>query len=122
MTSDSGVIVRMNAAGKTTIEREENANGAAPEVSRRISTAEGGYRVDYVIVNRGINERGIPGVRIASVDGLLVETDAYGRYSLLGVQGGDWESGRNFILKVDPSTLPPDASFWASVRAIGACS
>ena len=40
---------------------------------------------------------------------LLIETDAYGRYHLAGVPGGAWERGRNFILKVDPSTLPAGA-------------
>nr|WP_241200827.1 Ig-like domain-containing protein [Lysobacter enzymogenes] len=52
-------------------------------------------------------EAGIPGVRIASVEGLLIETDPFGRYHLEGIQGGAWERGRNFILKVDPATLPP---------------
>jgi len=56
-------------------------------------------------------ERGIPGVRIASVEGLLVETDQFGRYHLAGVDGGRWERGRNFILKVDPVTLPPGSTF-----------
>ena len=55
-------------------------------------------------------ERGIPGVRVAAVEGLLMETDAFGRYHLLGIQGGA-ARGRNFILKVDPSTLPAAARF-----------
>jgi uncharacterized repeat protein (TIGR01451 family) len=57
------------------------------------------------------DERGIPGVRIASVEGLLVETDQFGRYHLAGVDGGRWERGRNFILKVDPASLPPGSVF-----------
>jgi len=56
-------------------------------------------------------ERGIPGVRIASVEGLIMETDAYGRYHLAGVPAGDWSRGRNFILKVDAATLPPGSQF-----------
>ncbi|MFC5373246.1 Calx-beta domain-containing protein [Brevundimonas faecalis] len=56
-------------------------------------------------------EPGIPGVRIASVEGLIVETDQFGRYHLVGVDGGPWERGRNFILKVDPVTLPPGSRF-----------
>jgi uncharacterized repeat protein (TIGR01451 family) len=56
-------------------------------------------------------ERGIPGVRIASVEGLVMETDAYGRYHLEGIPGGDSGRGRNFILKVDPATLPPGSMF-----------
>ena len=55
-------------------------------------------------------ERGIPGVRVAAVEGLLMETDAFGRYHLVGIQGGG-ARGRNFILKVDPSTLPAGARF-----------
>ena len=115
LTSDQGVTVRMDAAGNTTVEKTgEAARGltaAAPTVERRVAQGEGGYVVDYVIRNTGIDERGIPGVRIASVEGLLIETDQYGRYHLAGVPGGAWERGRNFILKVDPSTLPAGAAF-----------
>jgi outer membrane protein OmpA-like peptidoglycan-associated protein len=78
-------------------------------VERRVAATDGGYQVDYVIRNEGIEERGIPGVRIATVEGLLVETDQYGRYNITGVSSGDWNRGRNFILKVDPSTLPTGA-------------
>ncbi|KAF1716065.1 hypothetical protein CSC74_12950, partial [Pseudoxanthomonas yeongjuensis] len=111
LTTRQGVTVRMDAAGNSTVERSGEAakglNAAAPVVTRRIAQGEGGYVVDYVIGNAGIDERGIPGVRIASVDGLLMETDQFGRYHLAGVPGGAWERGRNFILKVDPATLPP---------------
>ena len=51
-------------------------------------------------------EDGIPGARLATVTGLLVETDQSGRYHLEGIDGGLIERGRNFILKLDPATLP----------------
>ncbi|HJS36163.1 MAG TPA: OmpA family protein, partial [Pseudoxanthomonas sp.] len=115
LTTAQGVTVRMDATGNTTVEKSGEAakglNAATPTVERRVSQGEGGYVVDYVIRNTGIDERGIPGVRIASVEGLLIETDQYGRYHLAGVPGGAWERGRNFILKVDPSTLPAGAEF-----------
>ncbi|WP_142122797.1 isopeptide-forming domain-containing fimbrial protein, partial [Pseudoxanthomonas sp. 3HH-4] len=115
LTSNQGVTVRMDAAGNTRVEQSGEAakglNAATPTVERRVAQSEGGYVVDYVIRNTGIDERGIPGVRIASVEGLLIETDQYGRYHLAGVSGGAWERGRNFILKVDPSTLPAGAEF-----------
>ncbi|WP_162277356.1 isopeptide-forming domain-containing fimbrial protein [Rhodoferax koreensis] len=115
LTSKEGVTVRMDAAGRTTVEKTgdaaEGLNGAAPTVERRVSLTESGYVVEYVITNTGIEERGIPGVRIASVEGVLIETDQYGRYNLTGVSGGDWNRGRNFILKVDPNTLPAGAEF-----------
>ncbi|ALN88584.1 fimbrial isopeptide formation D2 domain protein [Lysobacter capsici] len=115
LTSAQGVTVRMDAAGKTTVaktgEAAKGLNVAEPTVERRVAVAEGGYVVDYVIGNAGIDENGIPGVRIASVEGLLIETDQFGRYHLANVPGGTWERGRNFILKVDPSTLPTGSEF-----------
>ncbi|WP_454832364.1 DUF7927 domain-containing protein [Pseudoxanthomonas wuyuanensis] len=114
LTTEQGAILRMDASGTTTLESSGEAgkgrNAAAPTVERRIAQGEGGVVVDYVIGNAGIDERGAPGVRVASVDGLLIETDQYGRYHLADVPGGD-RGYRNFILKVDPSTLPPGTPF-----------
>ncbi|WP_198551492.1 MULTISPECIES: Ig-like domain-containing protein [unclassified Stenotrophomonas] len=115
LESDQGIRVRMAADGSTRIERRGDAakglTAAAPVVERR-SVVEGNeVVVDYIIRNEGIDERGIPGVRLASVEGLLIETDQFGRYHLTGVDGGAWTHGRNFILKVDPSTLPAGAGF-----------
>ncbi|MDR6842173.1 OmpA family protein [Pseudoxanthomonas sacheonensis] len=115
LTSKQGVTVRMDAAGNTRTERSGAAakglTAADPTVERRVSQIDGGYRVEYVIGNAGVDEHGIPGVRIASVEGLLIETDQFGRYHLEGVAGGPWERGRNFILKADPATLPPGSVF-----------
>ncbi|MBW8849145.1 MAG: OmpA family protein, partial [Xanthomonadales bacterium] len=115
LTSAQGVTVRMAADGSTRVEKSGDAakglNAAEPTVERRVSQVADGYVVDYVIANAGIDERGIPGVRLATVEGLLVETDQYGRYHLAGVDGGRSERGRNLILKVDPATLPPGTVF-----------
>lgn len=115
LTSAQGVTVRMDRNGVTTVETSGDAakglTAAQPVVERRVAQSENGYVVDYVISNLGIDERGIPGVRIASVEGLLIETDQFGRYHLAGISGGAWERGRNFILKVDPTTLPAGAQF-----------
>jgi uncharacterized repeat protein (TIGR01451 family)/fimbrial isopeptide formation D2 family protein len=51
-------------------------------------------------------EPGIPGVRLATVEGLLVETDAYGRYHIEAIKPSLWARGSNFIVKVDMSSLP----------------
>jgi len=114
LTSAQGTTVRMAADGSTRVEKSGDAakglTAADPTVERRIAQVADGYRVDYVIRNAGIAERGVPGVRIASVEGVLVETDQYGRYRLIGVDGGA-ERGRNFILKIDPATLPPGTTF-----------
>ena len=55
-------------------------------------------------------ERGIPGVRVASVEGLVSETDAYGRYHIEGIVLLNQERGQNFILKLDTATLPPGSA------------
>jgi uncharacterized repeat protein (TIGR01451 family) len=114
LTTAQGVTVRMGADGRTRVEKSGEAakglNGAEPTVERRTSQLADGYLVEYVIGNAGIDERGIPGVRIATVEGVLIETDQYGRYRVVGVDGGR-ERGRNFILKVDPATLPPGSTF-----------
>ena len=115
LTSAQGVTVHMDAAGSTTLVRSGEAgkglNAAEPTVQRVVSAVDGGFELAYVISNAGIDERGLPGVRIASVEGLLIETDQYGRYHLVDVHGGDWAHGRNFLLKVDPATLPAGAEF-----------
>ncbi|MEO8999879.1 MAG: OmpA family protein, partial [Rhodanobacter sp.] len=115
LATAEGTTLHMNAAGQlTTVSRGDAAKGLTAQditVARRISQAADGYVVDYIITNHGIDERGIPGVRVVSVEGLIMETDAYGRFHLAGVDGGNWARGRNFILKVDPSTLPPGSKF-----------
>jgi uncharacterized repeat protein (TIGR01451 family)/fimbrial isopeptide formation D2 family protein len=115
LTSREGYTLRMDADGNTTIERSGDAakglNAAVPSVRRVVSEGADGTVVEYDIRNAGVDERGIPGVRVASVEGLLMETDQFGRYHLVGIDGGGWEHGRNFVLKVDPATLPPGARF-----------
>jgi adhesin/invasin len=56
-------------------------------------------------------EIGIPGVRIATAEGYIITTDQFGRYHLLNILGGEWGVGRNFIMKVDASSLPTGSTF-----------
>jgi uncharacterized repeat protein (TIGR01451 family) len=57
-------------------------------------------------------ERGIPGVRLATVEGMLIETDGYGRYHIADTNSGGFGGrGSNFIIKVDDTTLPKGAIF-----------
>ena len=50
-------------------------------------------------------EPGIPGVRIATVNGLLITTDEYGRFHV-PCAALPADIGSNFTLKLDPRTLP----------------
>ena len=51
-------------------------------------------------------EKGLPGVRVVSARGLLVTTDAYGRFHITCAVVPNQDRGSNFILKVDDRTLP----------------
>ncbi len=51
-------------------------------------------------------ERGIANVRLATVRGLLVKTDRYGRFHIACAQIPDEDRGSNFIMKLDTRTLP----------------
>ncbi len=54
-------------------------------------------------------EPGIPGVRLALVEGLIAETDRYGRYHVEGLVLSNLERGQNALVKLDVATLPPGA-------------
>ncbi|WP_161808873.1 OmpA family protein [Stenotrophomonas ginsengisoli] len=115
LRSRQGLGLTMGADGQASISRQGDAadglSSAELQVERRVSPVADGVEVAYVIRNTGIDERGIPGVRIASVEGLLMETDQFGRYHLVGISAGEQARGRNHVLKVDPSTLPAGAQF-----------
>ncbi|MCB1459376.1 MAG: DUF11 domain-containing protein [Nitratireductor sp.] len=51
-------------------------------------------------------EAGLPGVRIATVKGLLVTTDKAGRFHVTCAMIPDENIGSNFEMKLDPRTLP----------------
>lgn len=51
-------------------------------------------------------ERGLPGVRLATVEGWLITTDADGQFHVACAMLPDQRIGSNFILKLDPRTLP----------------
>ena len=51
-------------------------------------------------------EPGVPGVRLATVNGLLVTSDQFGRFHIACAAVPDVRIGSNFVLKLDPRTLP----------------
>ncbi len=51
-------------------------------------------------------EPGLPNVRLATVNGLLVHTDALGRYHIACAAVPKEGTGSNFVLKLDERTLP----------------
>lgn len=114
LTTAQGMTVTMDAAGQTRVEKSGDAAGGLTaqdiRVSRTITPVDGAYRADYLISNAGVREQGLPGVRLGTVTGLLVETDAYGRYHLEGIETSHYARGSNIIVKVDMATLPPGST------------
>jgi hypothetical protein len=51
-------------------------------------------------------EEGLPGVRVATVKGLLVTTDKFGRFHVACADIPDASIGSNFLMKLDTRTLP----------------
>ena len=69
-------------------------------------------RNDYLeIENLGVNEEGLSGVRLATIEGLVIETDRWGRYHIEEIENVAFDIGSNYIVKVDPQTLPEGAEF-----------
>ncbi|MGH1467268.1 MAG: hypothetical protein ACRBBP_00090, partial [Bdellovibrionales bacterium] len=60
------------------------------------------------INNVGIDEEGVPGVRVYGVNGLAHETDEFGRFHIPDIEL-EHNRGQNYILKVDTATLPKNA-------------
>ena len=56
-------------------------------------------------------ETGIPGVRLATVTGLLIETDGYGRFHIPDNVFGNSPFGQKRLLKIDLHSLPQGAKF-----------
>ncbi|MEL7293626.1 MAG: hypothetical protein AAGJ78_09265 [Pseudomonadota bacterium] len=63
------------------------------------------YLWEIVIENKGIYEDGVPGVRLLTVEGIVIETDEYGRYHVPDQWVLD-KKGQNFLIKVDTDSLP----------------
>ncbi|WP_159593853.1 DUF7507 domain-containing protein [Chelativorans xinjiangense] len=51
-------------------------------------------------------EPGLPGVRVATVKGLLITTDKHGRFNVACADLPDGRIGSTFVMKLDPRTLP----------------
>ena len=109
--SVEGTVIKVDRNGNVQEEHTGDKRNGLTAQDLTVTTVRDGDEFVITITNHGIQEAGIPGVRLATVEGLLVETDQYGRYHLADIDGGRWERGRNFIIKVDPATLPEGAIF-----------
>jgi uncharacterized repeat protein (TIGR01451 family)/fimbrial isopeptide formation D2 family protein len=52
------------------------------------------------------SEPGIAGARLTTAQGLIVETDAFGRYHIEGIDPGALARGSNYVVKLDTNSIP----------------
>jgi uncharacterized repeat protein (TIGR01451 family) len=114
ITTDSGLHLTMLPNGKVIrIEKGALRRGEVGEnlrVNRKIVKVYGMYYEQLEFYNFGIHEEGIAGAKLSTVDGLVVTTDKYGRYHIEEIPI-ESVRGNNFIIKVDPVTLPVGSKF-----------
>ncbi|NDI77080.1 MULTISPECIES: DUF7507 domain-containing protein, partial [Psychrilyobacter] len=96
---------QLNRRTEIVIEYDEEVMKQIP-----LKIDESDYFEEIEIRNNGILEEGIPGVRLATVEGLVIETDQFGRYHVDGIDDIP-DRGKNFIIKVDKVTLPSGTEF-----------
>ncbi|RTZ17222.1 DUF11 domain-containing protein [Vibrio aquaticus] len=75
------------------------------DVTRNLYRDGDHYLWEIIIENKGIYEDGLPGVRLLTVEGIVIETDQYGRYHVPDQWVLD-KKGKNFLVKVDTDSLP----------------
>jgi len=103
----SRVSLLANGEQRTSHRGDVAAGRSSQALSMRVLDGEGSDGGAILLIeNEGIAERGLPGVQLATVGGLLIETDAHGRYHIADVDAGKTLRGANFILKLDLASLP----------------
>ncbi|MCF6321898.1 MAG: hypothetical protein L3J32_09050, partial [Rhizobiaceae bacterium] len=91
---------RISTIGKATVRREFEFVFDCGEIIGKVfdDKNRNGYQDD--------GEPGLPGVRVVTVNGVLITTDKHGRYNVPCAAIPDARIGSNFILKLDTRTLP----------------
>ncbi|WP_072055476.1 DUF11 domain-containing protein [Aliivibrio fischeri] len=86
-------------------DRQEGLTGENLNVTRNLYKDGDHYLWEIIIENMGLYEDGIPGVRLLTVEGIIIETDQYGRYHVPDQWVLD-KKGKQFLVKVDSDSLP----------------
>ncbi|MGF1719526.1 DUF11 domain-containing protein [Vibrio kyushuensis] len=107
--TDEGTFIEFDTEGNiVTHNTSDKAKGLSAEnldVTRNLFKDGDAYLWEILIENKGLYEDGIPGVRLLTVEGIIIETDQYGRYHV----PDQWvlnKKGKQFLVKVDTDSLP----------------
>lgn len=109
VTTDNGTHIEFDKQGKAvTKHKGDKKKGLSAEnidVVRNLYRDGDTYLWEIIVENKGLYEDGIPGVRLLTVEGIIIETDQYGRYHV----PDQWvlnKKGKQFLVKVDTDSLP----------------
>ncbi|MGR5210576.1 hypothetical protein ACPV4A_08495 [Vibrio rotiferianus] len=109
VTTDNGTYIEFDKQGNAiTKHKGDKKKGLSAEnidVVRNLYRDGDAYLWEIIVENKGLYEDGIPGVRLLTVEGIIIETDQYGRYHV----PDQWvlnKKGKQFLVKVDTDSLP----------------
>lgn len=109
VTTDNGTHIEFDKQGNAiTKHKGDKKKGLSAEnidVVRNLYRDGDAYLWEIIVENKGLYEDGIPGVRLLTVEGIIIETDQYGRYHV----PDQWvlnKKGKQFLVKVDTDSLP----------------
>lgn len=109
ISTDAGSHIRFSEAGEITSlhtgDKEAGLSSENLNVTRRLYRDGDKFLWEIEIENLGVYEDGIPGVRLLTVEGIVIETDAFGRYHVPDQWVTD-KKGKNFLVKLDSDSLP----------------
>ena len=75
------------------------------KVVREIKEEDGRYFFELAVTNIGVQEEGVPGIRLVITSGSVIYTDQYGRYHVPPEIIKN-NTGSNYVIKLDPQSLP----------------
>lgn len=55
-------------------------------------------------------EEGIPGIQLVTATGYIITTDVNGAYTFYGADASRGIMGANFVIKIEPNSVPPGLS------------
>ncbi len=109
VTTDNGTAISANQDGSFTVNHTgAKAKGLSAEnilVTRNLYKDGDRYLREIIIENTGLYEEGIPGIKLMTVEGIVIETDQYGRYHVPD-QWVENKKGKQFLVKLDTDSLP----------------
>ncbi|MBL4831169.1 MAG: DUF11 domain-containing protein [Aliivibrio sp.] len=109
VTTTSGSDILFGESGEITSkhhgDKQSELSAEKLNITRRLFKDDGQYLWEIEIENVGIYEDGIPGARLITVEGFVIETDEFGRYHIPDQWVTD-KKGKQFLVKLESDSLP----------------